>query len=113
MSEDQRFANSESRMGHFRVVGEVGQGGMGSVFVGLDENLGRRVALKVIRQDQRLDPIRKARFLREARVLSSLDHPNVCQFHDFIEGKNQDCIVLELVEGRNLREAMEKHMPGS
>jgi len=108
MSEDQRFANCESRMGHFRVVGEVGQGGMGSVFVGLDENLGRRVALKVIRQDQRLDPIRKARFLREARVLSTLDHPNVCQFHDFIEGKKQDCIVLELVEGRNLREAMEK-----
>jgi len=93
-------------MGHFEVIGELGQGGMGSVFIGLDENLGRRVALKVIRSDQRLDPIRKARFLREARVLSSLDHPNVCQFHDFIEGEKQDCLVLELVEGRNLREAI-------
>jgi len=94
-------------MGHFRVVGELGQGGMGSVYIGLDENLGRRVALKVIRPDQRLDPIRKARFLREARVLSSLDHPNICQFHDYIEGEKQDCLVLELVEGRNLREAMD------
>lgn len=95
-------------MGHFRVVGELGQGGMGSVYIGLDEKLGRRVALKIIRPDQRLDPIRKARFLREAKVLSSLDHPNVCQFHDFIEGENQDCLVLELVEGRNLREAMDE-----
>ena len=93
-------------MGHFEVIGELGQGGMGSVFIGLDENLGRRVALKVIRSDQRLDPIRKARFLREARVLSSLDHPNVCQFHDYIEGEEQDCLVLELVEGRNLHEAL-------
>ena len=102
------FIAGESRMGHFRVVGEVGQGGMGSVFIGLDEKLGRRVALKVIRQDQRLDPIRKARFLREARVLSTLDHPNICQFHDFIEGRKQDCSVLELVEGRNLREVMDE-----
>ncbi len=94
------------RLGHFDVIGELGQGGMGSVYLGLDENLGRRVALKVIRSDQRLDPIRKARFLREARVLSSLDHPNVCQFHDFIEGENQDCLVLELVEGNNLHEAL-------
>ena len=107
MSQREKFIAGESRMGHFRVVGEVGEGGMGSVFVGLDEKLGRRVALKVIRQDQRLDPVRKARFLREARVLSGLDHPNICQFHDFIEGQKQDCIVLELVEGRNLREVMD------
>jgi eukaryotic-like serine/threonine-protein kinase len=108
MSEEQTVNIHKPRMGHFEVIGELGQGGMGSVFIGLDENLGRRVALKVIRSDQRLDPIRKARFLREARVLSSLDHPNVCQFHDFIEGEKQDCLVLELVEGRNLREAMDQ-----
>jgi len=107
MSDDWRSPNTQPLIGHFRVVGELGHGGMGSVYIGLDENLGRRVALKVIRPDQRLDPVRKARFLREARVLASLDHPNVCQFHDFIEGENQDCLVLELVEGRNLREAMD------
>ena len=106
MSQEQPTNTQKPRMGHFEVIGELGQGGMGSVFIGLDENLGRRVALKVIRSDQRLDPIRKARFLREARVLSSLDHPNVCQFHDFIEGEEQDCLVLELVEGRNLHEAL-------
>ncbi|MGD8440790.1 MAG: protein kinase, partial [Holophagae bacterium] len=69
-----------TRIGRFRVVEKLGQGGMGSVFVGEDDRIGRRVALKVIRPDQRLDPMRKARFLREARVLSALDHPHVCQF---------------------------------
>jgi len=110
MTDAQAPFAEQFRLGHFRVVGELGHGGMGSVYIGLDEVLGRRVALKVIRQDQRLDPIRKARFLREARVLSSLDHPNVCQFHDFIEGENQDCLVLELVSGRNLREVMDEGM---
>jgi serine/threonine-protein kinase len=95
------------RIGHFRVVGELGRGGMGSVLIGVDDKIGRRVALKVILPEQRLDPVRKARFLREARVLSTLDHPHVCKFHDFIEGEDQDCLVLELVEGRNLREAMD------
>ena len=96
-----------ARIGRFRVIEELGQGGMGTVFVGEDDRLERRVALKVIRPDQRLDPLRKARFLREARVLSALDHPHVCQFHDYIEGDNRDCLVLELVEGRSLREVME------
>lgn len=108
MSGEQHSQDLEPRLGHFQVVGELGHGGMGSVYIGLDDNLGRRVALKVIRPDQRLDPIRKARFLREARVLSTLDHPNICQFHDYIEGEKQDCLVLELVDGRNLREAMDE-----
>jgi tetratricopeptide (TPR) repeat protein/predicted Ser/Thr protein kinase len=113
MSDAQTPVVEQTRMGHFQVVGELGRGGMGSVYIGLDEVLGRRVALKVIRRDQRLDPIRKARFIREARVLSSLDHPHVCQFHDFIEGEDQDCLVLELVSGRNLREVMDEGMDES
>jgi serine/threonine-protein kinase len=95
------------RIGHFRVVGELGRGGMGSVLIGVDDTIGRRVALKVILPEQRLDPVRKARLLREARVLSTLDHPHVCKLHDFIEGEDQDCLVLELVEGRNLRAAID------
>ena len=107
VSDGERGPGVDGRIGHFKVVGELGRGGMGTVYVGLDETLGRRVALKVIRPDQRLDPLRKARFLREARVLAKLDHPNVCKLHDFIEGAGHDCLVLELVEGRSLREAME------
>ena len=51
MPHREKFIAGESRMGHFRVVGEVGEGGMGSVFIGLDEKLGRRVALKVLRSE--------------------------------------------------------------
>ena len=108
MSSDTSSIREGRQIGRFKIVGELGHGGMGSVYVGLDEKLGRRVALKVIRPDQRLDPIRKARFLREAKVLSSMDHPNICLFHDYIEGEQEDCLVLELVEGRNLGEAMEE-----
>ena len=63
------------RIGHFRVVETLGEGGMGTVYVGVDETLDRRVALKVIRAKHRLDPTGNARFLREARILSQLDHP--------------------------------------
>jgi tetratricopeptide (TPR) repeat protein/tRNA A-37 threonylcarbamoyl transferase component Bud32 len=85
------------------VIDELGQGGMGTVYVGVDDTLDRKVALKVIRAEHRLDPVRKARFLREARILSKLDHPGICQLHDYIEGEADDCLVLELVEGDSLR----------
>ena len=106
MSDFEVFSGVGTHIGHFRVLGELGRGGMGTVYVGLDETLGRRVALKVIRPDQRLDPLRKARFLREARALAKLNHPNVCLLHDFIEGDNHDCLVLELVDGVSLLQAM-------
>lgn len=95
------------RLGHFRVVEELGQGGMGTVYIGVDDTLDRRVALKVIRSEHRLDPVRKARFLREARILSKLDHPGICQLHDYIEGEDDDCLVLELVNGASLRSVMD------
>jgi tetratricopeptide (TPR) repeat protein len=90
-----------SRFGHLRVVGFVGAGGMGSVYLGYDEKLQRRVALKGIREAH-LDPERKARFLREARVLSQLRHPNICEIYDYLETPERDFLVLELVEGRTL-----------
>jgi serine/threonine-protein kinase len=64
-------------VGHIRVVDLIGEGGMGAVFVGFDETLERRVALKAIRSEFRLNPQSKARFLREARILSQLDHPHI------------------------------------
>ncbi len=94
-----------SRFGHLRVVGLVGAGGMGSVYLGYDEKLERRVALKAIREAH-LDPERKARFLREARVLSQLKHPNICEIHDYLETPERDFLVLELIEGRTLTEVV-------
>jgi serine/threonine-protein kinase len=92
-------------VGHIRLLGELARGGMGEVYVGLDEKLHRRVALKAIRAEHRLDPEAKARFLREARILSQLDHPNICRIHDYVEGDDADFLVLELIEGETLANA--------
>ena len=99
------------RVGHFRVERFLAAGGMGSVYVGFDETLERRVALKAIRSRERLDPESRARFLREARVLSRLRHPHICQIHDYLEGEGIDFLVLELVEGRGLDAALEERLP--
>ncbi len=94
-----------SRFGHLRVVGLLGRGGMGSVYLGYDDKLQRHVALKAI-SAARLDPEGKARFLREARVLSQLKHPNICEIHDYLETPEHDFLVLELIEGRTLTEVI-------
>jgi tRNA A-37 threonylcarbamoyl transferase component Bud32/tetratricopeptide (TPR) repeat protein len=87
---------------HYRVVSPLGAGGMGEVYAGVDETLKRRVALKAIRAEHRLDPDAKARFLREARILSQLDHPNICRVYDYIEAEDRAWLVLELIEGETL-----------
>lgn len=93
------------RIGNIRVERPLGEGGMGSVWVGFDEKLHRRVALKAIRAD-RVDADTRARFLHEARILSRLDHPDICRIHEYVEGRGTDYLVLELIPGRNLREAL-------
>jgi tetratricopeptide (TPR) repeat protein len=90
-------------IGRIRIEGILGAGGMGEVYRGFDERLERAVAVKVIHADRRVAAMR-ARFLREARVLSQLDHPNICRIYDVVEQPEGDCLVLELVEGRTLRE---------
>ncbi|MEP6783528.1 MAG: protein kinase, partial [Acidobacteriota bacterium] len=87
---------------HYRVLEPIGEGGMGEVYRGIDETLRRQVALKSILPEHRLNPTTKARFLREARTLSQLDHPNICRVYDYIETAERDWIVLELVEGQTL-----------
>lgn len=90
---------------NIRIVDELGFGGMGQVYVGLDERLGRQVAVKAVRPERRMDQRAKARFLREAQILSRLEHPNICRIYDFIEFEHEehDFIVLELVQGTDLR----------
>jgi serine/threonine protein kinase len=99
-----------SRFGHIRIVGVLGQGGMGDVYAGYDETLQRRVALKAIRPEQRLDLEARSRLIREARTLSQLEHPNICRIYDYIEGKelgkDVDLLVLELIEGKTLEESL-------
>ena len=100
------------RIGHVRVDGPLAEGGMGAVYAGFDEKLQRPVALKAIRSD-RLDAAARVRFLTEARLLSQLDHPNVCRIHGYLENGEEDFLVLELIRGRTLREALREGLaPG-
>jgi serine/threonine-protein kinase len=93
-------------VGHIRVTEFLAKGGMGDVYAGYDEKLGRRVALKAIRSEHRLNAEAKARFLREARILSQLEHPRICRIHDLVEEDDADVLVLELIQGKSLREAI-------
>jgi tRNA A-37 threonylcarbamoyl transferase component Bud32/tetratricopeptide (TPR) repeat protein len=101
------------RIGHIRVESRLAEGGMGAVYVGFDEKLEREVALKAIRSD-RLDAKSRTRFLVEARLLSQLDHPNICRIHGYLEDKRGDFLVLELIRGRTLRQALKQGIePGA
>jgi len=100
-------------LGRIRIVDSLGKGGMGEVYVGWDETLKRRVALKAIHGAQRFDAEAKARFLREARILSQLDHPGICRIYDFVEVEESDFLVLELIEGQSLRQALEDGLEDS
>ncbi len=94
-------------VGHIRIEELIGRGGMGDVYLGYDDTLQRKVAIKAIATTAHLSPERKARFLREARALSRLEHPNICKIHDFIESEGAAFLVLEFIEGRTLSEAIE------
>lgn len=96
------------RVGSIRILEPLGAGGMGEVYVGLDENLRRKVALKAISGDHRLSPRARARFLREARILSQLEHPSICKIYDYLEADAGEFLVLELIEGENLGVAIEQ-----
>ncbi|RPI24363.1 MAG: serine/threonine-protein kinase [Acidobacteria bacterium] len=91
---------------HYRITEEIGRGGIGEVYLAHDQTLHRRVALKVLNEEHRLSPDAKHRFLREARILSSLDHPNICRIYDFFEIGERHFLVLEFLEGRNLRSVL-------
>jgi serine/threonine protein kinase/Tfp pilus assembly protein PilF len=101
-------------IGHIHIVNILGGGGMGDVYTGFDDKLKRKVAVKAIRAKSRLNPQAKSRFLREARVLSQLEHANICQIYDYIEDKDIDYLILEFISGKNLniaiREGLSKQL---
>ncbi len=91
------------RIQHYQVFKYLGNGGMGDVYAAYDVRLDRKVALKAIRREHRLKPEVKARLLREARVLSGLEHPHICRIYDLIDNRDSDILVLELIEGESLK----------
>jgi tetratricopeptide (TPR) repeat protein len=100
-------------VGRLRIDGLLGEGGMGKVYRGFDELLERRVALKMVRPGRQLSAEARTRFLREARVLSRLDHPHICRVYDLLETAEGDFLVLELIEGRTLRQAQAEGLGGA
>jgi len=100
-------------IGHIRIIERLGKGGMGEVYVGFDEKLQRKVAVKAIGFESRRDKLAKSRFLREARALSQLEHPHICQIYDYIEGDTSDYLVLEFIEGKSLKHRIEAGMENS
>lgn len=99
-----------STLGSIRIVEVLGKGGMGEVYLGFDEKLDRKVALKALRGDRRMDERARARFTREAKLLSQLEHPHICRVYDLLSGPEQDFLVMEYVKGQSLREAMGRPM---
>jgi serine/threonine protein kinase len=91
-------------LGHYKVVAKIGEGGMGVVYRGRDDVLHRDVALKVVKKDTGLDQSAGQNLLHEARASSSLTHPNICTIHEVGETDGEFYIVMELVQGRSLRE---------
>ena len=95
-----------ARLGPYEVVAPLGAGGMGEVYRARDTKLGRDVALKVLPEAFTADSDRLARFEREAKVLASLNHPNIAQIYGLEEADGQKALVLELVDGPTLADRL-------
>ncbi|CAM2066585.1 Non-specific serine/threonine protein kinase [Sulfidibacter corallicola] len=97
-----------SQLGRFQVVERIGQGASGEVFRGYDDMLARPVALKVLRRKHRMTRLGRTRFLREARALSTLNHPSICSIYDFLEIDREDLLILEYIDGESMKHRLER-----
>jgi len=93
-----------TRLAHYEVLEPIGKGGMGEVYRARDSKLDRDVAIKVLPEELAGEPDRLARFNREAKVLASLNHPNIASIYGFEASEGQHYLVLELVPGETLAE---------
>lgn len=95
---------SGKKVGRYRIDSKIGAGGMGEVYSAFDEELNRKVALKILNPEFSADEQKKNRFRREARAASSLNHPNIITIYEIAEYDNNLYISTELIDGKTLRE---------
>jgi len=97
-----------ARLGAYEILGLLGAGGMGEVYLARDTRLGREVAIKVLPADVADNPERLARFEREARTVAALNHPNIVTLHDVAEAGGVRFLVMERVAGRTLADLIDR-----
>jgi len=97
-----------TRFGPYEILSPLGAGGMGEVYRARDTRLDRTVAIKVLPSHLARDPERRARFEREARAVSALDHPHICTLHDIGQQDGVDYLVLEYLDGETLADRLQR-----
>src|SRR5262249_2785050 len=102
---------SGERIGRYELVAKLGQGGMGTVYSAVDTELDRRVALKFLSTAALGTQPRVDRFIREAKIASALNHPNIVTVHEVLRSEDKIAIAMELVDGRSLREVCKSSLP--
>jgi serine/threonine protein kinase/WD40 repeat protein len=91
------------QIGHYKILSAIGAGGMGEVFLAEDTKLGRKVAIKFLKDAFSGDAAKLSRFVREAKAVSALNHPNILTVYEIGEIDNQNYLVTEFIEGATLR----------
>ena len=99
---------SGTKLGPYEIQAPLGAGGMGEVYRARDTRLGRTVAIKILPTHLSADPEAKQRFDREARAISSLNHPNICTLYDVGHQDGTDYLVMESLEGETLEERLRR-----
>ncbi len=99
---------SGTKLGPYEIIAQLGAGGMGEVYQARDTRLERTVAIKILPAQLSDDPTRRQRFEREAKTISSLNHPHICTLYDIGRQDGVDFIVMEYVEGVTLVARLEK-----
>ena len=90
----------------YQITAKLGEGGMGEVYLAKDSSLHRKVALKFLPAYLEHDETARKRFIREARSAAAIDHPYICKIHEIGEVDGKNFIVMEYVEGEELKEKM-------
>jgi serine/threonine protein kinase len=99
---------SGTKLGPYEIQYALGAGGMGEVYRARDTRLGRTVAVKILPSHRSSNPEAKQRFEREARAISSLNHPHICTLYDVGHQDGTDFLVMEFLEGETLADRLRK-----